>query len=480
MLLHRCTCGKDTLHHPENAQRLVCIFSRLRNKGLLEACQLLQGRPATYNELQLVHGANYVSSIMETTTLPFVSDAKENDDQTTVDGANISLTSSLSCGGKGTAEDTYFNGEVTAMAARLACGSVIELVTKIVLGSLQNGFAIVRPPGHHAESDEAMGFCFFNNVAVAARYALTRLGVKRILIVDWDIHHGNGIQEAFYAEPRVLYLSLHRYDGGNYYPFTGAATECGRENARGTNVNIPWTGKTPIGNAEYLAAFERVVMPIAHEFEPELVLVSAGFDASIGHPNELGGYKVTPEGFAYMTAMLKTVAHGRLAMALEGGYMLDPVSRCVESCVRALLNEPLPPLPPRIVKETCWLEKDGLVLSLDELRSERKMKQHSSRKKAQRLLLLPFNETETLAPSAEEVLREVVATQKEFYQMKKMSMREILQTQWPANAGLATEMPSVLTAAVTLAKQLHGMHINPSHVSLELDAAKPVTLVYRS
>ena len=217
----------------------------------------------------------------------------------------------------------------------------MELVRKIAGNQLQNGFGIVRPPGHHAEFEEAMGFCFFNTVAIAAKQLLTLPDMKRILIVDWAIHHGNGTQKMFYEDPRVLYISIHRHDNGNFYPGTGASVECGSGLGLGTNVNIAWSGglQPPMGDAEYLAAFRTIVMPIAKDFDPDFVLVSAGFDAARGHEHPIGGYNVSPACFAYLTHQLLSLANGKLALVLEGGYSLDVLCDSAEQCSRALMGQ---------------------------------------------------------------------------------------------------------------------------------------------
>lgn len=191
--------------------------------------------------------------------------------------------------------DTIWNELHSSGAARMAVGCVIELASRVASGELKNGFAVVRPPGHHAEESAAMGFCFFNSVAITAKYLRDQLNINKILIVDLDVHHGNGTQQAFYADPSVLYISLHRYDEGNFFPGSGAPNEVGIGQGEGYNINIAWTGglDPPMGDVEYLEAFRTVVMPVAKEFDPDMVLVSAGFDALEGHIPPLGGYKVT-------------------------------------------------------------------------------------------------------------------------------------------------------------------------------------------
>ena len=193
---------------------------------------------------------------------------------------------------------------------------MLDLSDKVARGENRNGFAVVRPPGHHAEADAAMGFCFFNSIALAARLLRHRMPheMRRILIVDWDVHHGNGTQQAFYDDASVLYLSVHRHDDGNFFPGTGGPAECGVGTGLGYNVNVAWSGgvNPPLGDAEYLAAFRTVVMPIARDFAPDIVLVSAGFDAAVGHPAPLGGYVVSPACFGHLTRELMQLANGKV------------------------------------------------------------------------------------------------------------------------------------------------------------------------
>jgi len=213
--------------------------------------------------------------------------------------------------------DTYVAPR-SVEAAYVAAGTTVTLVDQLLDTETRQGLALLRPPGHHARPAQAMGFCLVNNVAVAAAHALAR-GLKRVLVVDWDVHHGNGTQEIFYRSPEVLYVSLHQYP---FYPGTGAAEETGEGDGRGFTVNVPLLAGG--GDDVYRSAFERTVVPVAHEFAPELVLVSAGFDASIRDP--LAQMRLGPAAFGWMGRALRRVADqsagGRIAMVLEGGYDL--------------------------------------------------------------------------------------------------------------------------------------------------------------
>uniref|UniRef100_A0A8D2AHC3 Histone deacetylase n=1 Tax=Sciurus vulgaris TaxID=55149 RepID=A0A8D2AHC3_SCIVU len=259
----------------------------------------------------------------------------------------------LPCGGIGVDSDTVWNEMHSSSAVRMAVGCLVELAFKVASGELKNGFAIIRPPGHHAEESTAMGFCFFNSVAITAKLLQQKLNVGKVLIVDWDIHHGNGTQQAFYSDPSVLYISLHRYDNGNFFPGSGAPEEVGGGPGVGYNVNVAWTGGVdpPIGDVEYLTAFRTVVMPIAHEFSPDVVLVSAGFDAVEGHLSPLGGYSVTARCFGHLTRQLMTLAGGRVVLALEGGHDLTAICDASEACVSALLSVELQPLDEAVLQQ---------------------------------------------------------------------------------------------------------------------------------
>lgn len=241
---------------------------------------------------------------------------------------------------KGEGEDSVYWHNLTWLCAKLAAGGAIEAARAVVEGEVKNSVAIIRPPGHHAEHGKASGFCFFNNVPVAAKVMQNRLEdpVRKILIVDWDVHHGNGIQHAFYDNPNVLYISLHVYQNAHFYPNLADAghTFCGEGPGLGRNVNIPWS-EQGMTDGDYMMAFQHVVMPIASEFDPDLVFISAGFDAADGDP--LGGCYVTPPCYAHMTHMLKGLAGGKVVACLEGGYNLQSIAKSALAMTRTLMGE---------------------------------------------------------------------------------------------------------------------------------------------
>lgn len=301
-LLHRAP-----YEHPENPERLAAIWARLDGAGIARRCLRVRAREATREELLAVHTPEHLERIEATALLEY-----------------------------GQLDPDTYTSRRSAEVARLAAGGLIVLVEEVIAGKLTNGFALLRPPGHHAEADRAMGFCLFNNVAVAAK-AARRLGIRRIAIVDWDLHHGNGTQHIFEQDPDVLYLSTHQYP---FYPGTGEIWELGRGEARGRAVNVAWP--SGMGDAEYLAAFDRVLLPIARAFGPDLVLVSCGFDAAAG--DLLGGMRVTAAGFAGMTQRVCSLAGGKVVLALEGGYNPDAISAAAAACTSVLLGD-APPTP---------------------------------------------------------------------------------------------------------------------------------------
>ena len=291
--------------HPESPERLREIYQGIEEEEMKgRVLGKVKPRAATREELEMVHSPAYIDLIASTAGKPYVR----------LDGDTSTCAKSYE-------------------AALLAAGGFLELIKVVMQGKLDNGFALVRPPGHHAERDRAMGFCLFNNVAIGAHYALKNFPLQKILIVDWDVHHGNGTQNSFYEDPRVLYFSTHRYA---FYPGTGAATEVGRGQGEGFTVNIPLSPRA--GDTEYGIIFEKILRPVALEYQPQLILVSAGFDTHYNDP--LGGMEVTERGFARMTQILMEIAaattEGKLAVTLEGGYNVAAERRSVKAVLEEL------------------------------------------------------------------------------------------------------------------------------------------------
>lgn len=313
---------KPLKDHPERPERVTSIISRFESAGLLKKCKF-------YNDFQPVdpvlcsdiHGERYVEYVE---SLWDENSKKEVRYYT----------------------DTYYNKD-TVRVAKLAVNAIITAVDEVLKNNLHRAFGVVRPPGHHAaaKSDRIQGFCIYNNVAVAAKYAIKKHNLKRVLIFDWDVHHGDSTSKLFYKDASILYISLHRYDHGEFYPQGnfGSMEMLGEESGKGFNLNLPWDlphKYYTIGDHEYVYALERVFMPIIRKFDPELIFISAGFDSGRGDP--LGGLDLTPEGFAYMMKRLLEIAPTRTIVALEGGYNLETISESAEACLRVLLGEKLP------------------------------------------------------------------------------------------------------------------------------------------
>ncbi|XP_045893712.1 polyamine deacetylase HDAC10 isoform X2 [Micropterus dolomieu] len=236
--------------------------------------------------------------------------------------------------------DVYFHPNIYH-CAKLAAGATLQLVDSVMTGKVRNGMALVRPPGHHSMRSAASGFCVFNNVAIAAQYAKQKYGVERVLIVDWDVHHGQGVQYCFEDDPSVLYFSWHRYEHQKFWPQLKESdyNSVGKEKGAGFNINVPWN-KVGMKNSDYLSVFCHVLLPVAYEFCPDLVLVCAGFDSAIGDPE--GEMCASPDIFAHLTHLLMNLAGGKLCAVLEGGYNLTSLAQSVCQTVQTLLGDSAP------------------------------------------------------------------------------------------------------------------------------------------
>lgn len=305
---HRAPSG-----HPERPARVEAVRDALLEAGIKSRGTQIATRAASDEELARIHDGAYLSEL-----------------ERVVPGKTGWLD-----------PDTYFSPQ-TWTAARAAAGSACELATRVLSGELSSGIAVVRPPGHHATRDSAMGFCLLNNVAAAAA-AVRAAGAARVAIVDWDVHHGNGTQDIFWDDPDVLYMSVHQFP---YYPGTGAPTEIGGPNALGATLNVG----LPAGSrdSDYAAVFDHVFAPKLASFAPDLILISAGFDAFEHDP--LAGMRVTHAGFAAMAARLRRSAeqlsNGRIVAVLEGGYDLEGLGGGMTATLNALVAERPAPISP--------------------------------------------------------------------------------------------------------------------------------------
>ncbi len=294
--------------HPEHAGRLKSTWALLQRTGLQAQCLPLSSRPATRQQVELVHRATMWERL-----------------QTRVPPGQVVWWDT----------DTYlneFSGEVSLQAA----GATLQVTEEVWTGRADNGMALVRPPGHHASDRHSMGFCLLNNVAIAARWAQTGLGVGRILILDFDVHHGNGTQDIFYTDPQVLYISLHQYP---LFPMTGTLAETGAGAGLGTTCNLPLPAGA--GDAAVCQLLERIVYPLVREFGPELVLVSAGFDGHWRDP--LAHWNLSLHGYARLIRALlnlaEETAHGKLVVVLEGGYEPQVLSCGIYNTLQLLLGQ---------------------------------------------------------------------------------------------------------------------------------------------
>lgn len=287
--------------HPERPARLEAIEARLSRTPLWEALSRRTPEPVGDEVLTSVHTRAYVQRVRD-----------------------------LAASGGGPLDPDTAVGPASDGIARLAAGGALAAVDAVLAGEAPAAMALVRPPGHHARPGAGMGFCLFNNVALAARHAIDRRGVERVFILDWDVHHGNGTEEAFYHDPRVVFCSLHQEQ---WYPGTGAITEAGEGPGEGATINIPLPAG--IGDSGYAYLWEEVVLPLLRAVAPGLVLISAGFDAH--HADPLGGMLLTADGFRRLAALVREAAGPvPVAAVLEGGYDLDGLSYSVAAALEGL------------------------------------------------------------------------------------------------------------------------------------------------
>jgi acetoin utilization deacetylase AcuC-like enzyme len=305
--------------HPEQPARLEMVFTILKALNWMEREGLVQMTPraATIDELTAVHDLPYIHKVERA--------AQKAAEEETRGGRKTRFF----------ATDTYVSAK-SYEAAIKAAGAPLTAIDAIMKGEIDNAYCLVRPPGHHAVHEAAMGFCLFNNVAVAARYAIDHYGLERVMIIDYDVHHGNGTQEMFYSDPRVLYFSVHR---SPFYPGTGMSDERGEGEGLGTTINVPLPATT--GFETYEPVFRQVMAPAADRFNPQLILVSAGFDAHWKDP--LGGMNLSIAGFAKLTQIIidlaKSLCNGRLVMVQEGGYDVYAMGFGVATCLNLLLGD---------------------------------------------------------------------------------------------------------------------------------------------
>lgn len=351
MLLH----SPHPKTHFENPNRLASILKHLDSVGLLknEKVEVFSDFDLCKDEKLLwCHSQNYIDIVEQTFAPENNNNNKENNEKSldhykkdephdsNVQNEQMKVPQKEVIFIFG----SYIN-KFTNLSARLAAAGALTSIDKVLSGKWKNSFALVRPPGHHAgEKPHINGFCVFNNIAIAANYAKKKYGLKRICIFDWDIHHGDGTEHIFYKDPNVLFISMHRYEGGAFYPYNkGHPFNVGEGEGRGFTVNVGFDVEINnekeainIGKDEYIYAFERIVYPVIEQFKPELVLVSSGFDSCKGDP--LGKSELKPEGYAYMLDRLKNFADGKIVCLLEGGYDIENLKICSETVVNTLIK----------------------------------------------------------------------------------------------------------------------------------------------
>ncbi|MFT5115805.1 MAG: acetoin utilization deacetylase AcuC-like enzyme [Parasphingorhabdus sp.] len=291
--------------HPERSSRLSHAIEFLQQRPYFDSLQQVAPAPCAEQWIETIHSGDYINRTKQAC----------NDGVSYIDSPDVAVCSS------------------SWDVANLAVGGVLAIADAVIGGEVQNGFAMIRPPGHHAEHDTALGFCLFNNVAITARYLQAFHGLERILILDWDVHHGNGTQHSFESDDSVMYISLHQYP---FYPGSGAWSETGIGKGLGATVNCPMNAGA--GNAEYEQAFKERIFPAIHSFKPDAVLLSAGFDAHGQDP--LGAINLTTDFYHWMTVRMKEIAdqycQGRIISMLEGGYDLLALASCIDTHIETL------------------------------------------------------------------------------------------------------------------------------------------------
>ncbi|KAL6856040.1 hypothetical protein ACP4OV_018842 [Aristida adscensionis] len=304
MLKHAHPCDAK---HVEKPERIQSIYNSFEKGGVLDRCTVYTSMKAKMEHIEAVHEEAYIQRILSP-------DRKQKQSMNN--------------------RDMYYS-DGTAEAVLLAAGGAVKACKMVASGEFQAALAVIRPPGHHAKTAKESGFCFFNNIAIAARYLQSQHGLKRILLVDWDYHHGDGTQEIFYGDRSVLFISVHRY-GSNIFPkSSGTEIEIGRDEGVGFNCNVCWR-EGGEGDDDLYAVWDHVVMPLAQSFNPEIILVSGGFDAAFA--DALGDCKVTAKGFATVLSKLMKLEIG-IVLALEGGYNLDRLGECALACAKVLLGD---------------------------------------------------------------------------------------------------------------------------------------------
>ncbi len=302
LVFHEKCLSHETGNHPEKKERLVAIMDFLEKKGLLAGLKRVKARRASVDELAINHARNYVSTVK-----------------------------SFCEKGRGHLDPDTVVSEKSYEAAQWAVGGVLEAIDGASKGIYSSVFCVVRPPGHHALRNKAMGFCLFNNVAIGAKYAKEK-GMERVLIVDWDAHHGNGTQEAFYLDPSVFYFSTHQWP---LYPGTGSAQEEGEGPGKGYTLNCPMPPES--GDEDFFKVYDRDFLPRARDFDPKLILISAGYDGHRMDP--LSSLKLTTQGFAELTFRISDLSrqtHAPVVVVLEGGYNLSALAESVAATIEVL------------------------------------------------------------------------------------------------------------------------------------------------